>query len=130
MPKQELSSLRLSRLLMKAVRSLPSREQDAVLRELLAAVLGSAGSAQSGLSRLAQTQPVPAGFGETQLVLASQQNPTPPSASTALMMVPVRLSRSQYDRLKEWCATNNFAIAVVLRGLVDRFLEEQGARAS
>ena len=130
MPKQELSSVRLARLLMKAVRSLPPRDQDAVLRELLAGILGSAGSAQSGRVRLSQMQPVPAGFGETQLVLASQQHATPPSASSALMMVPVRLSRSQYDRLKEWCATNNFAIAVVLRGLVDRFLEEQGARAS
>lgn len=130
MRRQEPSSVRLPRLLMKAVRSLSPRDQDAVLRELLAAVLGSAGSAQSGLARLSQMQPVPGGLGETQLVLASQQQATPASASTALMMVPVRLSRSQYDRLKEWCATNNFAIAVVLRGLVDRFLEEQGARAS
>jgi hypothetical protein len=42
--------------------------------------------------------------------------------------VPTRLSVEQYDRLKQWCQANGFAMAVVLRGLVERFLDEQARR--
>lgn len=37
--------------------------------------------------------------------------------------VPVRLSEEQYVRLKEWCAEHNFHMAVVIRGLIERFLD-------
>jgi len=42
--------------------------------------------------------------------------------------VPVRLSTEQHERLKQWCQANSFTMAVVLRGLVARFLDEQAAR--
>ncbi len=44
--------------------------------------------------------------------------------------VPVRLSDEQHRRLKEWCAEHNFSMAVVIRGLVERFLDEQDRLAS
>ena len=40
-------------------------------------------------------------------------------------MIPVRLSEPQHRLLKDWCAENGFPMAVVVRGLVERFLEEQ-----
>src|SRR6266542_3944618 len=41
--------------------------------------------------------------------------------------VPVRLPVELHERLRQWCETNNFTMAVVLRGLVARFLDEYGA---
>jgi hypothetical protein len=40
--------------------------------------------------------------------------------------VPVRLPVELHDRLKQWCQANEFAMAVVLRGLVARFLDQFG----
>lgn len=45
-------------------------------------------------------------------------------------MVPVRFPKEQYERFKAWCDEHAFSMAVVVRGLVERFLEEQGRRAS
>jgi hypothetical protein len=42
--------------------------------------------------------------------------------------VPVRLSTEQHERLKQWCQANGFTMAVVLRGLVARFLDDQAGR--
>jgi hypothetical protein len=41
--------------------------------------------------------------------------------------VPVRLPVEVHERLKQWCQSNNFTMAVVIRGLVSRFLDERGA---
>lgn len=38
--------------------------------------------------------------------------------------IPVRLSQAQHQRLKQWCARHEFPMAVVVRGLIDRFLDE------
>ncbi len=45
-------------------------------------------------------------------------------------MVPVRFPEPQYDRLKQWCTTHGFPMAAVVRGLVERFLDEQDQRAT
>jgi len=45
-------------------------------------------------------------------------------------MVPMRFPEPQYDRLKQWCATHGFPMAAVVRGLVERFLDEQDRRAT
>jgi predicted DNA-binding protein len=44
--------------------------------------------------------------------------------------VPTRLSVEQYERLKQWCQANDFTMAVVLRGLIERFLDEQARRSN
>ena len=46
------------------------------------------------------------------------------------VMIPVRLPEAQHRRLKEWCAEHNFPMAVVVRGLIDRFLDSWDQRGS
>ncbi|MGH2884340.1 MAG: hypothetical protein ACRDPA_16875 [Solirubrobacteraceae bacterium] len=46
-----------------------------------------------------------------------------------LRTMPVRFPQQQYQRLKDWCETHNFPMAVVVRGVVERFLDEQQRRA-
>ncbi len=45
-------------------------------------------------------------------------------------MIPVRLSEAQHQRLKQWCAEHGFPMAVVVRGLIDRFLDSWEKRAA
>jgi hypothetical protein len=44
--------------------------------------------------------------------------------------MPVRFPEPQYERLKQWCEEHNFPMAVVVRGVVERFLDEQQRRAA
>jgi hypothetical protein len=55
-------------------------------------------------------------------------------ASTALrglatgeanQLVTVRLPTEQHERLRTWCAEHNFTMAAVIRGLIERFLDDQ-----
>jgi hypothetical protein len=41
-------------------------------------------------------------------------------------VVPIRLPAEQHAALREWCAEHGFSMATVVRGLVERFLEERG----
>jgi hypothetical protein len=41
-------------------------------------------------------------------------------------VVPIRLPADQHAALRDWCADRGFTMATVVRGLVERFLEEQG----
>jgi hypothetical protein len=54
--------------------------------------------------------------------------PLGPETGGPWQSVPVRLSTDQHERLKQWCQANGFTMAVVLRGLVARFLDDQAAR--
>jgi hypothetical protein len=45
------------------------------------------------------------------------------SAGPNHQVIPVRLSEESHRRLKEWCAEHDFPMAVVVRGLIDRFLD-------
>jgi hypothetical protein len=127
----------LMRLLLKAVRSLPQDEQDTVLTELLGArVVGGRPEPPSGeaprgdpgwasLASMAVQQRVSLGVepGAPLSGFSPQLR-----AGGPWRTVPTRLSVEQYDRLKQWCQANDFTMAVVLRGLVERFLEEQARR--
>jgi hypothetical protein len=48
------------------------------------------------------------------------------SAPTAVL--PVRLPGDQLERLRSWSTDHGFSMAVVIRGLVDRFLDDQAQR--
>lgn len=50
------------------------------------------------------------------------------SAHGPLRTMPVRFPEPQYQRLKHWSEEHNFPMAVVVRGLVERFLDEQSRR--
>jgi hypothetical protein len=41
-------------------------------------------------------------------------------------VVPIRLPTDQHAALRDWCQEHGFTMATVVRGLVERFLEEQG----
>jgi hypothetical protein len=52
------------------------------------------------------------------------------TAQGPLRSMPVRFPEQQYQRLKDWCEANGFPMAVVVRGVVERFLDEQQRRAA
>lgn len=42
-------------------------------------------------------------------------------------LVTIRLPAERHATLREWCAEHGFSMAAVVRGLVERFLEEQAS---
>ena len=113
---------RIGRLLLKAVRQLPPREQDAVLRHLMMAWIGSRPPGQLG--ELALGGAAPSSW--PGLHFSFQGAPSGPGQQT----LPVRLSEKQHRELRDWCGRHNFSMAVVIRGLIEQFLEAQGATAA
>ncbi|MDQ3587236.1 MAG: hypothetical protein M3375_02640 [Actinomycetota bacterium] len=112
----------------KAVRSLPEKEQQVVLEYLFESGLGPHGETPTPTKGPERTTEhvVREALGperETSLVVRGALGP-------GHQLIPVRLSEPQHRLLKDWCAENGFPMAVVLRGLVERFLEEQGRRAA
>jgi hypothetical protein len=112
----------LTALLLKALRSLSPEERDRVMAELLDARL--------------QSPPIPAELPMSlpQSVLpghgghvAALRESLALEAAGPWQTVPVRLPVELHERLRQWCQANNFTMAVVLRGLVARFLDEFGA---
>lgn len=43
--------------------------------------------------------------------------------------IPVRRSEAQHQRLKQWAAKHDLPMAVVVRGLIERFLDDWEQRA-
>ena len=104
----------LSELLLKAVRGLPQEEQDTVVRQLL------------DRHTAPTAPPVPGRLTHLLADPAWGLMPRPGERGTgSLRVVPVRFSAEQHDALKQWCESNDFSMAVVIRGLVDRFLASQ-----
>ena len=60
----------------------------------------------------------------------SSAGPRPTAGQGPLRTMPVRFPEQQYRRLKEWCQAHGFPMAVVVRGVVERFLDEQQRRAT
>ena len=114
----------LSRLMIKAVRSLPPEEQDKLLEVMLEPRLapwpGPGTSGERGLP----PDPIHRLYGQDPRYEVSLGLET----AGPWQSVPVRLSTDQHERLKQWCQTNGFTMAVVLRGLVARFLDDQATR--
>jgi hypothetical protein len=51
----------------------------------------------------------------------------PGDSHQGTQVVPVRLPVELHARLRQWSTANGFSMATVVRGLVGRFLEGQGA---
>jgi hypothetical protein len=121
----------LSRLMLKAVRSLPAEEQDKLIEAILEARLASRpGPGDPGLASpdlLAGQAPVRRVHGQDPRYEVTLP-PLGPETGGPWQSVPVRLSTDQHERLKQWCQANGFTMAVVLRGLVARFLDDQATR--
>jgi hypothetical protein len=103
-------------LLLKALDSLTAEERRRVLAALLEPVIAPAATT-------ATRPPLPP-------ALAPEGWFSPGlKASAATSVLPVRLPADQLERLRSWCTDHGFSMAVVIRGLVDRFLDDQAARA-
>ena len=65
------------------------------------------------------------------VLMARAALPSPPPGAVGalgpLRTMPVRFPEQQYQRLKAWCEAHNFPMAVVVRGVVERFLDGQPA---
>jgi hypothetical protein len=61
----------------------------------------------------------------TRLLLHEFAGNLPPSADS--QVVTIRLPSTRHAALRDWCAEHGFSMAAVVRGLVERFLEEQAA---
>ncbi|HKE98343.1 MAG TPA: hypothetical protein VKG45_05370 [Actinomycetes bacterium] len=115
-------------LMVKAVNSLPEQERDALLRELLG------GRLQGGVQ-----MPLAAGLPDVarpglrlgELIESGTLADVRMEREVGgrLQTVPVRLPAAQYERLKQWCQVHGFTMAVVVRGLVARFLDDQEKRS-
>jgi hypothetical protein len=124
-------SNRVTELLLKAVRGLSQQEQDEVLAGLLA------GFGQlTPVHALAQ-QPwrwalpsAPARAEIVERLARAEQSATPAAASADLKVLPVRLPGADYDRLREWSREHGFSMAVIIRTLVERFINDQERRGT
>lgn len=50
------------------------------------------------------------------------------TADLELKVLPVRLPAADYERLREWSKSHDFSMAVIVRTLVERFLDGQDAK--
>lgn len=114
----------VTRLLSKAVKQLPEAEQRVIYEYFF----------EQGMRMSQPTFPGRWGSEATELRFGptgglgipwfTAQKPMGPEQ----VMIPVRLPEDQHKRLKEWCAEHNFPMAVVVRGLIDRFLDSREGR--
>lgn len=147
MPRTPEKPDRLVRLLLKALKSLPPKEETYVLERLLSNAM-----AHESTGTLVPGSPITVLKGldaMRRLATATKISPPGREATEAMdkvmaiiklrvigaspfgshQMLPVRFSEDQYARLKGWCEKNNFSMAVVVRGLVENFLDLQERRA-
>ena len=126
---EEARTRKAARSLTRAIRGLPEREQNDVLCYLLESALAAGG----GMGGRTGGGPGPFGAvvaqhpGQPMFELATHASATRPGGEQR--MIPVRLPEPLYARLKAWSGEHGFAMAVVIRGLVERFLDDQGAAA-
>ena len=119
----------ITRLLFKAVKGLPEEEQRAVFEYFFERGIGIPQPPLFGhfIQEGAELRRT-VGRGADPLALPwfAAQKPIGPDQ----IMIPVRLSEAQHGRLKQWCAEHNFPMAVVVRGLIERFLDSWEKRGA
>jgi hypothetical protein len=57
--------------------------------------------------------------------LRRQGVPTLGAAGDDLQLVTIRLPTESHAKLRTWCSEHGFTMAAVVRGLIERFLEDQ-----
>jgi hypothetical protein len=115
---------RATKLLVKAVRQLPEREQDQLLTALLRAAVVDPGRPAAG-PEPTSTHPAPPSPQEMLMWPRPGVMPPPMGMTGPTAMLPVRLPPDLHERLRGWSGANGFSMASVVRGLVERFLDEQ-----
>ncbi|MEY2442267.1 MAG: hypothetical protein QOJ46_1693 [bacterium] len=125
----------ITQLLFKAVKALPDDEQQAIFAYFFERGIGVPQPpffeqfVHEGLR-----PPEGAGAGDARSTDSRRMSVvnmlTARPAGPNHQVIPVRLSEDSHRRLKEWCAEHNFPMAVVVRGLIDRFLDSWQERAA
>jgi hypothetical protein len=132
---------RLRELLIKAIRRLDPAEQDEVLGELLGRSRGGGGGRQ-GWAELLQhplggqifTAGDSAGRRPSDLLPRDRMETFERLSALVgeggdLKMLPVRLPVADYERLRNWSREHGFSMAVIIRTLVERFLDGRDGKA-
>jgi hypothetical protein len=109
-------STRVARLLLKALDSLEPAERSEVLEHLV----GQALSPDPALP-LAGRSVVPGRATEFEFSIPMELA----LPATGQRTFPVRLPERNHARLKAWCEAHGFPMSVVVRGLLERFLDQQ-----
>lgn len=117
-------------LLGKALQSLQPAERDELLDAVLLGQLSSLGTLWPSV----MTQPVPliADVDRDRLAALRKSEDSLTTGRRALKVLPVRLPEADYERLRTFCQTHAFSMAVVIRTLLERFLDDHpsdGGRA-
>jgi hypothetical protein len=108
---------RAARLLLKALDSLTERDRDLVLRQLLT---GRVGSVMGRGPSHADAPEAPLSFPETEVGKEITRQVEQP--------LLVRLPADLHARFRRWATSHGFSMASVVRGLVERFLDDQEGR--
>ena len=126
MPAKE--SDRAARLLLRGLDSLPERDRAYVLRAILSGVLSG-----HGIPGRTTTVPLRPSVGEAEAGELYIEGPWSGGRSQASRQVDhpllVRLPSDLHGRLRRWSTDHGFSMAGVVRGLVERFLDEQAERS-
>ena len=113
-------------LLRKALQSLQPAERDELLDAVLLGQLSSVGTLwPSGVTR-----PVPRGADvdrDRLAALLGSDDYLPTTGRGALKVLPVRLPEADYERLRKFCQAYGFSMAVVIRTLLERFLDDHAS---
>ena len=106
-------------LLRKAMQSLQPAERDELLDAVLLGQLSLARMRSGRLRPRGVTRPVP---------LVPDGDPIPVrDMFGSLKVLPVRLPEADYQRLKTFCGEHGFSMAVVIRTLLERFLDDHAS---
>jgi hypothetical protein len=122
-------SQRLGQLLVKALNGLPPEEQGELLGELLGRrTIVSQHAPSEGLFLGPSPGPIAvAALKMIEGLHAQSQGAFAQSSQEApLKVLPVRLPATDYERLRAWSKSHDFSMAVIVRTLVERFLDGQG----
>lgn len=119
---------RVDQLLDQALQSLEPGERDELLRGLLLARAGAVVSLTAGLGGgpAAAASATPMDSERLSRLLGGESTR---SSDARMKVLPVRLPETDHERLRRFCQVRGFSMAVVVRTLVERFLDEYAAAA-
>lgn len=113
-------------LLHKALQTLEPDERDELLHALLLDRLGTGTFSPAGLLGAASAPRFPVNRERLASLLGFGFDASSP-AGAPLKVLPVRLPEANYEQLRDFCQASGFSMAVVIRTLVERFLDQQAA---
>ncbi|HST83461.1 MAG TPA: hypothetical protein VLL08_17150 [Kineosporiaceae bacterium] len=123
----------LGQLLLKALNGLSTEEQGELLAQLVSrsAPMPWAGASVGMDVPIDGNDPaaVASLLGVAQVLRAPRRSGQTAVSEPELKVLPVRLPVADYERLREWSKSHDFSMAVIIRTLVERFLDAQEAKS-